>query len=176
MSAYVCDREHIAYLIDVGLRYLRYSQVHWDWVTWYHRSRRHELRCADGVEASRVGAMLWRENVTSVRARYPGESDASLPGPSDSAPFEYGEHMEWAGPLPMSLADILKAIHCYEYQSCEHRGWEASEAHAYCRALEAAYIRALTPGYELAAWGAPEACYPPREPAPMPAGLADTGD
>jgi hypothetical protein len=45
----------------------------------------------------------------------------------------------------------LKAISCYEYQSCEHPGWRKSEAHAFCEALRDMAIGCL-PGYDDAPW------------------------
>jgi hypothetical protein len=45
---------------------------------------------------------------------------------------------------------ILKAIRCYEYQSCEHTGWETSEARLFCGAFRSRMIRMVS-GYTTAA-------------------------
>jgi hypothetical protein len=47
---------------------------------------------------------------------------------------------------------LIKAIHCYEYQSCEHDEWEKSKAADYCTALESMLVHEL-PGYDAAPWG-----------------------
>jgi hypothetical protein len=45
----------------------------------------------------------------------------------------------------------LKAISCYEYQSCEHPEWKTSQVRQYCEQLRRALIGCL-PGYESAPW------------------------
>jgi hypothetical protein len=49
------------------------------------------------------------------------------------------------------VVGLLKAINCYEYQSCEHDDWEKSQAYRFCDALRKMLIREL-PGYEEAVW------------------------
>lgn len=90
------------------------------------------------ANAGAWGAALLAENRRSIDHRY-AEEDIE-------APYEF---TEIRGPLdPVA---ILKALSCYEYQSCEHPGWRASEAHSFCEALRARMIRSL-PGYDDAAW------------------------
>jgi hypothetical protein len=50
-----------------------------------------------------------------------------------------------------TIPELLNAVHCYEYQACEHPGWETSEAHAFCKALERRLISKL-PGYNDGPW------------------------
>jgi hypothetical protein len=49
------------------------------------------------------------------------------------------------------LGDQYKACRCLEYQSCEHLGWETSEARAIVRNTMSTAICKL-PGYEEADW------------------------
>jgi hypothetical protein len=63
--------------------------------------------------------------------------------------------IESAAALPFEALQVLKACACYAYQSCEHSGWEASEAHAFIQALKDKAVRTL-PGYGDAVWGAPD--------------------
>src|SRR6185437_13731070 len=84
------------------------------------------------------GATLLAENRRSVNHRY-NEDEFE-------APYTFTKYDGHFSPVA-----ILKAISCYEYQSCEHPGWEASEAHDFCEALRARMIRKLD-GYEQAAW------------------------
>lgn len=143
MSAFIVDKAHIDTLVQAGLAYgRRYT------LAWYHdhepeagasRTRtntRHEL---SRQTADRVGAMLWNTNRASVDYRYEEANDREV--------YRYRHNSR----LPMAPVAVLKAIDCYEYQSCEHPEWASSEAHAFCSVLRKAMIRAL-PGYEEAAW------------------------
>lgn len=155
MSAYICDREHIRYLVSAAMsRWLNPSPG--DRLAWYwgeNNGQSAKLYAGDYKEAARVGQMLWDENVRSVSYRYPDDKPTELPGPCDDVPL-YGDHVAWQGEV--RPVQVLKSISCFEYQSCEHPEWKTSEAFAFCRALESAAIYALD-GYDDAAWGAPEA-------------------
>ena len=153
MSAFIVSKAHIDHLVAAGLRchLARRDTLRW-WV------RRPELagvtdlhdygaalaevtRELTPATASRVGAMLWGENMRSVDARYSEANDREV--------YEY-RHDDRRNLDPVV---VLKLIDCYEYQSCETgEEWDASEAHAYCEALRRAMIRRL-PGYETAPWG-----------------------
>lgn len=80
--------------------------------------------------------MLWDENYRSVNHRY-GESEITP---------EY----RWQ-PVRRDPVSVLKAIACYEYQSCEHEGWRSSEARQFCDELRHRMIQFL-PGYDEAEW------------------------
>jgi hypothetical protein len=98
------------------------------------------------------GRLLWLENLRSVQHRYPRENSTELPGP---CPTPFPDAYDFAGNYHMPIlpaVNVLKAIACYEYQSCEHPGWEDSEAHRFCQALKNAAITWL-PGYDSAPWG-----------------------
>jgi hypothetical protein len=53
---------------------------------------------------------------------------------------------------PLTPVELLKAVDCLEYQSCEHEGWNKSEAKKECERLRAIATRNL-PGYNEAPWG-----------------------
>ncbi len=147
MSAYVVDREHIRYLVSAGLAWDHISNGH---LQWYWRSGWHKL---EGENASRVGQMLWDENIRSIEGRYP-----DCVGHEERMPGAVGENYlfdfeRW--PLgQIQPVQVFKACACYSYQSCEHEEWEASEAFAYIQALRKRAEGAL-PGYEDAEWGVP---------------------
>jgi len=153
MSAYVVDKTHVDVLVTAGLSGPRsYGPLSWMWPAltpederdayqagepWGPRAielaqeRRREL--TDDT-AGRVGAMLWAENRRSVNHRYAED--------------------EWEEPytfrrLPGQVDPVLvlKAINCYEYQSCEHPEWMRSEAHEFCQVLRDKMVRQL-PGYD----------------------------
>lgn len=104
-----------------------------------------------------VGRVLWRENLRSVAARYPGDGDGERPGPID---FRDGDVDTYTYRRPTKKIDreaLLVALDCYEYQSCEHRGWASSTAQMWVdqlrQALLAAGVRRPAAGSRMEAWG-----------------------
>jgi hypothetical protein len=104
----------------------------------------------DYTNADEVGQMLLDENVASVQHRYPTVDLTTLPGKVDCEWLVPYKHV-LAGRLP-TLVEALKLLDCYEYQSCEHLGWDTSQANLFCRGLRSVLIHAL-PGYDEAPWG-----------------------
>ena len=130
MSAFVVSHAHIDALVWARREYFRDGAVG----TLAHTTD------------TDLGRALLRENMISTACRYPDYADMQVDEPKLAAyvylwPTRHYSH-----------AEILKAIHCYEYQACEHGdAWETSDARAYCRKLESKIVRAL-PGYDKAAW------------------------
>jgi hypothetical protein len=93
------------------------------------------------AEADTFGAFLWKENHKSINARY-GER-------SKAPPYKFAPR-----PSDLTPGALLKTIDCYSYQSCEHYGWEGSEAHAKCETMRAALAgKASESDYAEAPWG-----------------------
>lgn len=134
MSAYVVDRDHIAYLIEAALSGRDGMWFECDYVN--------ENR------AAKLGQMLWDENVRSVRARYPDCED-ELPGPI-GCDYQYGEHERLFALTPAPVA-VLKACACYDYQACETEDYPKTDAADFINALRLHMIHQL-PGYEEADW------------------------
>jgi hypothetical protein len=60
--------------------------------------------------------------------------------------------LEWTDfGRPLSAIECCKALDCYEYQSCEHPGWSASGARAFCERLRSSLVGAMA-GYGDAPW------------------------
>ena len=149
MSAFVVSETHIDYMIRAALR-LHYNHSPMSWIWNADRAtgnyERETLPRGDHAAELRVGQMLWDTNRESVNYRY----DDATEGP------EYtGRPAASMQALEIESVQALKAIACYEYQSCEHDEWEGSEARAFCVALRRRAIDAL-PGYDDAAWDIPE--------------------
>jgi hypothetical protein len=149
MSAFVVGKAHIDALVTLAIQGPSDAAYgHWSPLPWSARpvtvamSAEHRAaarRSAGHGIADRIGAMLWLENILSVYYSY---EDAGL---SDcDNPREY----QWqpSNPRPTAL-EGLKAIQCYEYQSCEHLGWQGSEAYQFCQALRNALVFSL-PGWD----------------------------
>jgi hypothetical protein len=94
------------------------------------------MSTARDLSDDQLGRMLVATNHESVYARY--REDVVAPG--------YKFHQ-----TAVSALMVLKAIDCYEYQSCEHDGWETSTAKAYCEGLRR-YVIGCLPGYDDAPW------------------------
>jgi hypothetical protein len=153
MSAYIVDRNHILYLVQAALsrRLSRHGGSAFRWFCGENKSG--ELLAGDYDRAADVANLLWRENIASVSGRYPNESSATLPGPINEN-FVI-EPSDFARCVEIDPIQVLKSCDCFEYQSCEHDGWRDSEAKAFIDSLRNHAWHAL-PGYENAAWGAPE--------------------
>lgn len=99
-----------------------------------------------------LGELLVKENLSSIHARYPdtiANPDAT-PGPIEQYWLEPYELGDWFGSR-LTPIEALKALDCYEYQSCEHPEWEQSEAHEFCQRFRHSLIGRL-PGYDDAPW------------------------
>jgi hypothetical protein len=156
MSAFVVGHDHIDLLIDAAL----HADPR-DRFTWYHGDRRRVLVAdrlpAPGsdtgyeVEATAAGRMLLRENDRSVAWRYREPRD-----PEAAEAYRFRPVVQFRNSIPIEavaggVAQVFKAIDCFEYQACETDDWEQSEAFAFCRALRQAMCRKVD-GYEAAQW------------------------
>ena len=158
MSAYIVSNTHLNYLVQAGLCYGRQFPVSWQcpdteeppgsedyeagnpWGPTATETAQRKRRTLTSATANAVLLMLAAANYASVNFRYDEKE------PMDAI-------SRFRPPRkPLTAVQVLKAISCYEYQSCEPPDWKQSEAHAFCKALEAATIQHL-PGYEEAEWG-----------------------
>ena len=134
MSAFIVADEHIHVLLWAGQRpSQRYGLLRW----YYANPERDGYLDADTADA--VGQMLVDENRASVDYRYSETNAHSV------YRYRRPRHTEW------SAGELLNALHCYRYQTCEHPGWADSQAYAFCTALEQRLISTV-PGYETGPW------------------------
>jgi len=149
LSAFVVGKPHLDYILSFGLLDAAHNPLSWlaplkagcgreaapDFNSDFQLRRRQLTR--DTADA--VGHMLLEENIRGVNDRYSMEGE-----PEGMYAFE---------PTSRKLdpVQLLKALQCYEYQACESRGWDDSEARVFCDALRRRAIGRL-PGYEQAAW------------------------
>ena len=111
-------------------------------VRWYVRDpyAPNGLKADGGVEA--LADQLHRENALSVNYQY-SNYPAELPHR-----FSFSE-INRAPEL--SPVQMIKACNCLAYQSCEHPGWEGSDAKKVVDDMRSAAIARL-PGYDEAPW------------------------
>ncbi|MCI0456915.1 MAG: hypothetical protein L0Z62_08050 [Gemmataceae bacterium] len=128
MSAWIVSKKHIDLMV-AGIM---------------HRTRDRVVPPHEGgYNPDALGQMFVKECVASVSYRYPDDKPGELPGPCDGY-YLKRYTFEDPGYLP-TVAELYKAIDCYCYQSCEHRGWEKSKALKVCDAVRAV-IAARVPG------------------------------
>ncbi len=158
MSAYVVDRDTIDLLVAAALALPGVGGRHGEpEFTWWVQSQQHRHGInrhgfhhpEEGPHRhtpDSLGRLLWDENVRSVSYRYPDDRPHDLPGPAD-APW-LGEYTARTADLNFAirtgrirLADIVEAVACYRYQSCEHPEWHDSVAASFCEELEAEALR-----------------------------------
>jgi len=140
MSAFILPDSHIRFIINAAMHLDLHDRVKWytHGTATYPPHRLGELH--DGT-AERVGAMLIAENYESFNARYQEKG-------GDPHPYV---HRFAQLPFAFDPVQLLRALDCYEYQTCEHDGWYESEARAFCEAVRLKAISVL-PGYEKAEW------------------------
>ncbi len=172
MSAYVVDKSEIDLLVRFALEGTR-SLIQGQKFQWWEVDAegkfagwRYLDRYADGTDPAKVtpsqfGQILVSENVASVSHRYSEPGRVVYYGPEAAASMEDTEDEDLPGPCDryvyadpgrtMTPGELFAAIDCLDYQSCEHDGWETSEAYAILRTLREAGCRIVTQAEEDAA-------------------------
>lgn len=133
MSCFILSDRHISALAQYALSPSRRERVFA-----CMGCATYDPRTGEDYDPQTLGAILQRENVASWNARYPRD-------PAEPA-FRFVRATE------LSPVEIIKAVDCYEYQSCEHDGWQKSDAKKIVKAIRKHAIAEL-PGYEQASWG-----------------------
>ena len=128
MSAFIVSEKHITAMINSMIPHYSGDSTgyYWDRKTHYFNGNSQE-----------IGQKLLEQNYRSVNSRY---------GKSIEAPVYKGILSRTRSPI-----EIIKACHCYNYQSCETDNWQYTEAYAISKAIEAAAVRRIA-GYEEANW------------------------
>lgn len=113
MSAFMVSKQHIDHMVAAAIK----------------------QNLIEPADADETGRMLWNENLKSLKARYPGDGDGERPGPVDFRDRHVTEYVFTSPGIDLTPGGVAKTVGCYSYQSCEHRGWEASEAFALCQKM-----------------------------------------
>lgn len=140
MSAYIVSKETIDVLLSAARQYggrdARYL---------FSENGRYlgstQLQNASQSELNKVGKALWAENHKSVNDRNNEENDTTE---LDAYQFKSYQIRK-----PGHLSNVIR---CYEYQSCEHEGWQTSDAKRFCDELKKSLIKQL-PGANESPWG-----------------------
>ena len=159
MSAFICGQNHFkALAIFAAERTGGYGWAHLRVDPRYIKGLSHPQAEARGLEnltmpelATLYADTLYRENVRSVRHRYPESGRDNLPGPIGDPGFIAIKARDTAHRFPVSPVDVLKMCDCLEYQSCETGDWNDTLACKLLGSIRKAAIRQL-PGYDDAPW------------------------
>lgn len=122
MSAFLCGRDHIDLLVSNCAD------------SWFHDNKRVYLHDTPRIE---VGRIMIRENIVSLRHRYP---DYDWWATDDAW---YDRYLHTPVLEDVSAEQIITACDCLAYQSCEHPGWDSSEAKAIVDATRTTALRVI---------------------------------
>jgi hypothetical protein len=114
MSAFTVGSDHIDLMVTVAMRIPGFTEQY--------------VNIPE--TADRLGQMLTNENYKSVNYRYDEQEEVPEYHWTPVAELQ----RESLG--QMLLLQILKAAHCYDYQSCEHAGWKDSHAFWVSQAIQ----------------------------------------
>lgn len=119
MSAYIVSKKHIDLIVKA--------------VT---EGTRDGIVPPSDQDPDALGQLLVTECVASVSYRYPDDDvqAGELPGPCDPyylLPYTYADPL-----YRPTAAELYSAIRAYSYQSCEHPGWEDSDANTVCETAQ----------------------------------------
>ena len=150
MSAYVVDPTHIDALLSVAVNGPAGTHAPHGWPgCWVGDLIEGEKRISP-ENASECGALLLGECIESVAYRYPDDDRDLLPGP---IPNPIPEQYEWTDlGRVLDAYETLTAISGYEYQSCEHPGWNSSPARLFCDCLRSVVVTTLRGYREASGW------------------------
>lgn len=113
MSAWTVGQDHIDLLVTAAMRMAGWNEKYIN----------------IPLTADMLGADLWKENYRSVNHRYEERKRTPAYHWTPVAEIQEGELR------PEHLLQIVHAVNCYDYQSCEHPGWSDSKAYWVCQAL-----------------------------------------
>jgi len=133
MSAYIVEKEHIIYMVKA----------------WQLDEMKYSSHGPSDIQLAEICTMLWQENVRSVNYRYSRRnklSDYVVTG-EEYASLQW-DCIEWP--------QVMQSVSCYQYQSCEHKGWRKSKAYQWTEDLYHIAARHVLEGQNLGLlWGAP---------------------
>jgi hypothetical protein len=148
MSAFVLSKKHIDLMVKTAVEGPRDRdpQSMWNWGGF------NMLSTLGYASANKFGQALVDENLKSIHYRYPDTvaDPSGTPGPIKRYYEKRYKFKEY--PFALTCVEMLKAIACYEYQTCEHDEWKDSQVYKACQTLTETVVSSL-PGYDAAPWG-----------------------
>jgi hypothetical protein len=123
MSAFILGDDTIDLLVTAGVRGVGLDAR----LAVYHGDKMHYWSRYEDTDS--LGSLLKTANYESVNYRYKEATpcEAYHWNPNGILPYIGGRVISWG--------QVLQAVRCYEYQSCEAPTWETSLAKAVCGAI-----------------------------------------
>lgn len=150
MSAWMVSDAHVTAMISCAVALFRNSDYHSEFSLGNGKTAaRHAL---DAAELTELGKLLLQENAKSLDSRYPGATGSSNGDMYHQEDIDSYVYMRDAYAAGQDVGFLGKLISCYAYQSCEHDGWETSEAKKWCDWAQELGLTVL-PSYKRAPWG-----------------------
>lgn len=149
MSAFIVDAGHIDYLV-AAVRHYRMTSASGTPATPAATTATRPTGWGGDttglyyMSETELGRELLRENLASVAHRYGEGMTPDELGAPEAYTYQRTR-------LELSPVQILKAIQCLEYQSCEHAGWSGSLSCSILAHLASEATRRL-PGMDSALW------------------------
>lgn len=125
MSAFICNDYHISVLA-------------------YYAVTRNSIVLTSDYNAHEIGEILHAENVKSANHKY----NESIKPHFRLDTRALANAWQYSG---KGTVKIIKAVHCLDYQSCEHPQWESSIAFDILERIKSHATHNL-PGYDQAEW------------------------
>ena len=138
MSAFMVDTEHINVMVWAATELASPEDAGPVFTYMSNEGELVRVSRMDRDSMTRAGQMLADANADSIRARYCEDQ-------SYTYTYTQPTFTGW------TQTDVLSALACYEYQACETRTFETSEAGRFCEALRNGLINRL-PGMNAAPW------------------------
>lgn len=139
MSAFIVSDVHIDYLLSVACFGPNCGGV----LAYWHKPR-FASASVEVFDLDKIGECLKAENFLSVHFRYKNSPYVVV---SEPMTYKWRDHRRM-----ITAVEALKLLKCYEYQACEHPGWETSATKRFCGELKEILIGCLD-GFKEAPWG-----------------------
>ena len=151
MSCYIVENEHVKQLAGYlcNQDYPTIERLAINFAKGFERDLKTRMVESDKLATHFANALL-AENYKSVAYRYDKQENYP-PEEFDSVTVTLGEVLR-ANQIP--AINILTAVECLEYQSCECPNWDDTYAKRICDAIRSLAIRRL-PGKSTTNWGTP---------------------
>lgn len=136
MSAFMAGKPHIDAMVTVALFGPKTGLPRNPGTVWNPMRAGYVLKERTDLTPDQWGQMLWLENWKSVSYRYDDLTpETGVPGPIGFTPAEIESYTFSRSKRVPTTAEAMVILDCYEYQACEHPGWETSPAFRFCHLL-----------------------------------------
>lgn len=159
MSAYIITEKNAAYLGALANQLAiesHGSSIHIYWKDSKGNKLEFELKAHDHKKCAEFATILWQENVKSVNFRY--REATNVEDYKISVKLIDESVIKNFSTRSMTILERIQAqnaVHCFDYQACEHPEYEKSLANAFVLYVDS-IIFSISPEAQEIKWGFPE--------------------